>query len=456
MKKFIYSVLILGVLSGTTACRKYVEIQPEQLRVLKLTTDYQGLLYNSTVMDLAYYYPVFSGDDIGSDDLRWQTPLAVIPANAYTWAEKMYIPTDEDPDWGNNYKEIFICNLVARGVLSSEGGTDTQKQAVLASALVHRAFAYFTLVNIYGKPYDAATAATDPGVPLVMEPNFTADLTRASVQKIYDQITADLTNAIPSLPDLPDFTSNPSKAAAYAILARVELNKRNFAEAERYANLALSLKSTLIDLSLLEAPVIMPTRIQNPEEILIKRTSALPVAFPLSASAVNVFTANAASANDLRYKFFTVEGSTIPGTTFTTRGFYRQRLDGAYVGPSVPEMMLIKAECEARAGHTDVATSVLNDLRKKRFKAADYFPLTAADAKTALLLTIDERKREFLARGFRWFDQRRLSKDPGLVSTVTRVFRGVTYTLEPGSNRYTYPIADKYIQLNPEIIQNPR
>ncbi len=118
--------------------------------------------------------------------------------------------------------------------------------------------------------------------------------------------------------------------------------------------------------------------------------------------------------------------------------------------------MLIKAECEARAGNTSVAVGLLNDLRKKRFKPADYKVLTAATADAAMHLVVDEREREFMGRGFRWFDQKRLSKDAGLIPTITRVFKGATYTLEPGSNRYTYAIADKYIQLNPEIKQNPR
>jgi hypothetical protein len=61
-----------------------------------------------------------------------------------------------------------------------------------------------------------------------------------------------------------------------------------------------------------------------------------------------------------------------------------------------------------------------------------------------------------MGTGNRWYDQRRLQKDNGFISTVSRTFKGVTYTLAPGSNEYTFAIADKYILLNPEIEQNPR
>lgn len=451
----IKNILIASViLCAASACRKYVEIAPQQTRELKLTSDYQQLLYNTSTMDPAYYYAIYAGDDAGSSEAKWQTGLNAIAGNAYIWADQFYGTTDEDLEWAAMYKALYVCNTVVTGVMGSQNGTDQQKVQAYSSALVHRAFTFYSLVNVYAKQYDAATAATDPGIPMLLEPKLFTDLTRATVQKVYDQIKSDLITALPSLPDLPDYNSNPSKVAAYAILARVYLNTRDFTEAERYANLALGLQSTLLDLnSYVALPTSIPIKTKNPEEIFFKRTQQFPVAFPLSASMLSIL-----GTTDLRYQIFTINGTGINGATFTGRAYNRVRLanDGAYVGPSVPEMMLIEAECEARANQPGTAVSILNTLRKKRFKPADYKDLTAANANDALLLVIDERKREFMGRGFRWFDQRRLSKDEGLVPVVTRIFQGNTYTLAPGSNRYTFPIADKYIQFNPEITQNPR
>jgi hypothetical protein len=95
-------------------------------------------------------------------------------------------------------------------------------------------------------------------------------------------------------------------------------------------------------------------------------------------------------------------------------------------------------------------------LRRKRLLTSGYTDLTAADKDQALQLVITERRKELMGTGARWFDQRRLQKDNGFISTVSRPFKGVTYTLAPGSNEYTFAIADKYILLNPEIEQNPR
>lgn len=459
MKKFIYTIFIAGLLTGTTACRKYVEIAPEQSKTLSDAVDYQQLLNYSTLVEVSYYYPVFSGDDAGTAELTWQniTSGNATLTNVYTWAEKSYGSTEEDGDWQRAYARIFIFNTVVEGVMGSNG-TAQDKQTALSSALVHRAFDYFTLVNLYGKQYDAATASTDPGVPLLLQPKFTTDLTRASVQKVYDQVKADLLAALPGLPGVADLNANPSKAAAYALMARVCLNTREFAEAERYANLSLALQSTIIDLNAYKAaPLTFPGKLANKEELLLKRTWAYPVAFPISEDAINMYD----KTNDLRYTLFTVPGTQLPNSNFTTtRAYYKYKLHAdasVFVGPSVPEVTLIKAECEARAGNTTTAVDILNTFRKKRYNNANtYVNISAATANAALHLVVDERRREFVGRGFRWFDQRRLSKDAGFIGTVTRLFKGVTYTLEPGSNRYTYAIADKYIGFNPEITQNPR
>jgi tetratricopeptide (TPR) repeat protein len=441
------------LLISAGACRKYVEIPPEQVRALKYTSDYQALLNYSITIEPGYSYPVYSADDYGVEEQTWYSRLSPSAAvNAYTWAEQIYGATEEDTDWSSLYKQINVFNTVIAGVAKSEGGTNAQKDIIRANALVHRAYAYFVLVNMYGKQYDAATSLNDPGVPLLITPDLFASLTRASVQNVYDQVKSDLNEALPLLPNVATFNVNPSKLAVYALLARFYLNTREFTEAKRYAEMALTLKNTLLDLN--AYTTTWPLKLQNPEEIFFKRTIQYITSVPLQQWALNLY-----DSRDLRFTLFTAPAASIQGATFTTgRGLIKQRLmnEGLYVGPSVPEMMLIKAECEARAGNTTAAAEQVNALRKKRFKPAEYYDLNAANPNTALRLVIDEREREFIGRGYRWFDQRRLSKDAGLITTVTRKFKDATYTLEPGSNRYTFPIAEKYIALNPEITQNPR
>ncbi len=98
---------------------------------------------------------------------------------------------------------------------------------------------------------------------------------------------------------------------------------------------------------------------------------------------------------------------------------------------------------------------MLNTLRKFRFRPADYADLSAATNEEALQLVIDERRREFFGTGLRWFDQRRLNKDPQFAETRTRTFKNTIYTLEPNSDAYVFPLANLLIAQNPEMKQNP-
>src|SRR5690606_15276736 len=87
------------------------------------------------------------------------------------------------------------------------------------------------LINYYGKPYNAATAGTDPGIPEITSSDVTAKkFERATVQEIYDLIISDLTTAIPDLPVRITDRLRMSKAAAEGILAKSYLYMGKFSE----------------------------------------------------------------------------------------------------------------------------------------------------------------------------------------------------------------------------------
>jgi hypothetical protein len=179
----------------------------------------------------------------------------------------------------------------------------------------------------------------------------------------------------------------------------------------------------------------------------------MPTALRLSDSLLNLL-----GTNDLRYNLFTLPASAFSTSLYTGRFFSKERVGSFETrnqGPSVPEMMLIKAEALARKGDISGALTKANTLRQNRFTTATYTPLSASTADEALVQIIKERQREFFCRGLRWFDMRRLKNDPLFTQTVTRKFRGTTYTLEPNSNRYVFPISDYYRQFNPGITANP-
>lgn len=462
MKTFKIIISTTFIILAVTGCKKYVDIKTQGSLIPQETINYRYLLNNPTTFEGTARMMDLAADDVNIVDSAQMASLSASNSylyfvNTYTWQPGIYtIPGETDVEWDRLYSVVYNSNVIISETPASTGGTDSMKNEIMAEAKVYRADAYLTLVNLYAKPYNATTAATDEGVPLITAPTVDAKLTRAPVANVYKLIIDDLTAVYPLLPKVNAFNTLPSRAAAFAILARANLYMGNYEQAGSWADSALAIQNTLNNLSTLTT-FSFPGRLKNPEIILSKQPYAsfsyMPAALRLSDSLLNLL-----GTTDLRYSFFTAPASNFSSTLYTGRFSNRENI-GTYetrnVGPSVPEMMLIKAEALARKGDVSGALTRINTLRQNRFTPAAYTPVTASTASEALVQVINERQREFFCKGLRWFDMRRLKSDPLFSYTVTRKFRGTTYTLEPTSNRYVFPISDYYRQFNPGITANP-
>ena len=143
-------------------------------------------------------------------------------SNVLTWADYIYTIAENDYNWNGLYRSNYVANYVLANIDEVEEGIDYQRDEVKGQALVHRAMNFFLLVNLYAKQYDAATAETDLGVPLILEPDINNQYPRETVAKVYEQILDDLNEALTLLSvDVPEYNNVPGRATAYALRARV-------------------------------------------------------------------------------------------------------------------------------------------------------------------------------------------------------------------------------------------
>jgi starch-binding outer membrane protein, SusD/RagB family len=108
----------------------------------------------------------------------------------------------------------------------------------MGDAYFLRAFYYHQLIQRYAKDYEPATAATDPGVPLVLTFDISAKPARATVDAVYQQILDDIAMAEPLLSITPG-VQNSSKITidcVTALKARVYLCMHNWTAAATSAN----------------------------------------------------------------------------------------------------------------------------------------------------------------------------------------------------------------------------
>jgi hypothetical protein len=104
--------------------------------------------------------------------------------------------------WYHRYNIITnansIINRVAEGTL-----TETPVlRAIVGQAYAYRAYAYLSLVQHYAKGYLIGNPSSDPGVPILFASESPFESApRSTVQQVYDQINADLDDAITNFED---------------------------------------------------------------------------------------------------------------------------------------------------------------------------------------------------------------------------------------------------------------
>lgn len=368
-----------------------------------------------------------------------------------------------DADWNNFYAQIYISNVVLDKIEEASGTNEDLRKMTKGEALAQRAYAYFMLVNIYGKHYNSATSLTDLGVPLYLDSDINKLKGRATVEEVYNQIESDLLEALPLLPETQEFPYHPSQGAVHGLLAKLYLYKGAWEESLYHVEEALSINSFLYDYNDYDfipgAPKFagllgFPRQTFEHKETLWTKKADHPfvygVAVYMSDEHLSLY-----EPGDRRLYFTNIDayffGPNQHGPViFSKENYYK-------AGVHTPELYLIRAECNSRLNQPELAIADLNTLRGKRFNSDAFVPYEdVMTGEQTLDLVLKERRVELFLEPWRWFDLKRLNLEPNRQVTLSRTFNGETYELTPTSNNYIFAIPKRVINLNPLVEQNPR
>ena len=455
MKSYItWPALLLCLL--LTACNKFLDVAPKGKTTLNTVNDFNLWMGNRNLFEISGIPQICWMTD-HAQKIPWFPDVLAESERAYLWQEQFTDANTAPKMLQGAYSHIYYFNTVLENVDAATGGSDAQKLQLKAEALLGRANEYFYLLNLYGKPYNAATAASDLAVPFVTSSDInTATPPRSTVQQLYDQLIADLNTAIVNLP--ADNSANRFRGsvhAAYSVLARVYFYMRNYSEAAKYAALSLQRPGGAVVTNyngVLKGVFPRTTRLN---EMLYARGSD-PTSGTIITLADSAFI-KSYPVTDLRLALTFYEGA---GLTFNYNTVkpsagvrFSASANGYYdiqVGTTVAEMKLIIAEDAARSNQTSVALQQLNEIRVNRFAPANYQPLSSTDPAQVMDWVLRERRYEMPMNGLRWFDMRRLDSE-NRMGTVNRYdeSKKVIATLPPHSPRYTLQIPLNGIVYNP-------
>jgi hypothetical protein len=382
--------------------------------------------------------------------------------------------------WTPNYKIIQQANLIIDNVSNDE--TRATVLEAKAEALFCRAFAYFNLVRVYGRPYYQG-AVTSPGAILVTSSSDNGKRARNTVQETYQQVISDLMASIPA------YTSNRGSSyasiyASYGLLSRVYLYMTGtFTSADQhYADSVVKYSTLVMDgtYALVQgADFITYFNNQNTaaaatEDIFATNTGSTTASLlhsiftPISGTSAGLYAPSPdllalinAEPGDLRRKQFkvgTFTYSTFPDDSIATIK-YNVSGTGATTRYSFSpirhlrliEIYLNRAEAYAKSGNN---TAALQDLNVVRNRAG----LTAADALTGQALfdaIFDQRRIELAFEGHNAFDYFRngLTMKRSYESSVTAGITAVS-TVNATDAKVVLRIPLTEIELNSALQQN--
>lgn len=467
------SFVAIALALGLASCNDFVDVVPKGNTIPSTVEDLARLMNNGAMAQAGDHIEAFGIStgtmfcELLSDDYSITDDPTSAIYDAYNslpflqetvvWGEYRYGASETDMNWDNLYHSNYIANYVIENIDKVEESISVRREEVKGRALVVRAMNYFILTNLYGKQYVKGEKNDALSVPLILEPSVTEQLPRATVAEVYAQIMNDLDEAVALMKvGVSEFNNVPSRAAALALRARVNLWMQNYDEAYNDASEALLLKGGLIDYNTLSlftpGMAVMgvagyDTNIATNPEILYSRfipEHIMCYNTPKMQAIVDV-------ENDLRYRNFFGGHPAFGNDVY---GWTKLR----HSGIDVSEVYLMKAEAAVRKSSKDVnaALTALNTLRKNRYDAANYKDFASADPKAILDEVLKERRREIFHTEMSFFDKKRQTADPATAQPMERTYKGKTYTVPVGSPRWQLAIPLNVMAANPKLIQNER
>lgn len=375
--------------------------------------------------------------------------------------------------WGAIYQTINRCNVVIEGIAAATLADNLKKQYT-AEAKVVRAISYWSLLQMYARPFTEAGGPASPGVPLrltAITSSGNNNIVRSTVGDVYTQILKDLNEAEVDLPlnyasaDLN--TTRAHRNTAIAFKTRVLLSMGRYADVITEGNkivpatapfqaatgvanrLNPSIATTFTTYNTAESILSMPyTNLDLPgtQNSLNSYYNPGPNGngdYALNTTGNGIVANTNWTATDARRAFNIASG----GQTYLRKWPKNAGTDPDWI-PVIryAEVMLNVAEAEARQG-TGVnarALALLNAVRQRSDAATTLAP---ADKDALIAAILLERRIELLGEGLRTADVTRTG--------ASFAAKGSVGAYGPSSNLYIWPISNAEILTNKDMVQNP-
>lgn len=440
--KLLKNKIALFLLSGLlfTACDDFLDIQPTAAVIPENLDEYRALLTGA--------YLNFPNDramtGIRADEMIVNSSEYDLSkyGDIQTWNDRPILENAKSFSWISFYNTVFIANEVIKADNSITEGKKSDIDQLVGEAYMLRAYCYFLLVNYYGQPYTKSGAQETKGVPLQLDNDLEAVLTRSTVDAVYKSIVSDMEQAKKRM--IVDVWETKylyrfSRISVDAFMARLSLYMGRWKDGYEYAENVIKVKGQLEDLNV--NPILPNSYLSKETIVALELTPERDVnnSVKLSKSLQSYYNKNDLRFN-LYFKLSNGKYESIKSASNQFRSTFR-----------VAEVYLTSAEAAAHNDNLTAARTRLLELMNKRYNTEGYQEKEAAvnsmNKEQLIQEILNERARELVFEGHRWFDLRRTTR-PEIVKEID----GETFILQKDDPRYTMQIPKEAIDANPGLL----
>lgn len=478
--KLIYKLCLAYMICGNiVSCSKPIDIEPTHTadgeNLFKNLSDYEASLTAaySRLLSVNYYGSTNSSNafatlsDMMTDNL-YETGESL--GNYSNFTRWTYTADDANIEatWPAAYLVIQQCNLTLRGIDKFAADEPGRVNRIKAQAIALRAFVHFDILRYWGEGTDRNS--TLQGIPFIGTFDIEKKPSRPTVKETYDSIIKDLDNAKVLMQDMDDDIQSPTSTAGTArayidelgvngILARVYNYAAVNDSAIKYATLAIDARplANRTNFPLIWQDASTAEVIWSVKFTPLNSGVGDNVYYPIGNRASYRPTANLLAlynqANDIRYtSYFALRPLRGVNRLVLTKYLAKQAASGNPDGITdfkairTGEMFLIRAEAYANKGEDVLSLADLNTLRTIRINGFVPGTETGATLRTAIF---NERRKELVCEGQRWFDLKRTTRNINRTSNCPDFC-----TLLPDAREWVWPIPQKEILANTNLDQS--
>lgn len=455
--------LLLFTLLFLAACSKKLDLRPETgmdtdkaltgETNLKLATSGNYSLLNNTDYIPTYFHLAESPID------NVEVTSVFDPGGTRQFGAYSYVFS---PTMANSTRFYTNAYVLIRGVnnviVSIPDNASPSLLQLKGENLFLRAFAYQSLVKIFGRPYVQGNG-NNLGIPIMDKPIPTLERPekRNTVKEVYDFMIADLLKA-ESLMTIDNSNAYASKYAAQALLSSLYLTMGNNVKAIEYADkvIGMTVKFSLVQDDAYKSYFSTNHSADKETVFCIKNLDGTGSGFYYYNQSYTAERFAAVSKplwdllnegnGDLRKNFYkalnTPDGAT---WNFTTKFVQNPAVNTTekVSSPAIyrlAEMYLNRAEANAKLGKDQLALDDVNTIRRRAgLSGADLYGISNLHGRSSILqVVLDERRLEFAFEGGMRRDDLLRNNLPMIRTYGKAGVPGSNITVQPTDTRIVY------------------